>query len=253
MKANLFFIGETFFFSNLCRQEEEERAALSEQKKSKEAAYNPYNTITSSASTANFAALVGGAKTRKHASLRLPEKQLQPSASSSALDRLAGGPSAGQAPVAANRSSSNLASPRPSVGGTYSKLWNGLNQLSADPFPEVSSMAMAITQYIRNKAGSGMKTGSLEAFSSMPSSPSKSHERSFQEVVTQCLLQPPASGPYDPNNKEALAQRLHGAQGAANARSFTVIKKDESLQAKRAARRSGGGEFSSGTDFFLNQ
>ena len=105
-------------------------------------------------------------------------------------------------------------------------------------------MAMAITQYIRNKAGSGMmKTGSLEAFSSMPSSPSKSHERSFQEAVTQCLLQPPASGTYDPNNKEALAQRLHGAQGAANTRSFTVIKKDESLQAKRAARRSGGGEF----------
>ena len=148
-----------------------------------------YHTITSTTSNSNqqHQQLHGHALHPGHNVSQNPG-HLQPSVSSSALDRLGHG----------NRSAGNLGSVSSisslSHGNIYSKLWNGLILLGADPHPEVASMTNVITSYIRMKAREGIgaggvggsvgsnltisgrdssgRTSSLET-SSVPSSPSK--------------------------------------------------------------------------------
>ena len=209
-------------FVAICRQEEELRRASSQPPKDG----SQYHTITSATAK------------RKHQLLQQPQ-QLQPSSSSSALDRLGvqNGPG-----LQANRSSyGNLAvsmnSNRHSVGGTYNKIWNGLILLASDPHPEVAAMAHSITVYIRDKANNGgagrllgktsaASSGSLDAFSSMPSSPSKP---SYIQLSS-------------PSNSNRSSMPPEVVQIQSESRAFTVqtIKEEEtSVQAKRTARRSG--------------
>ena len=117
-----------------------------------------YHTITSTSTTPNLNHSQQQHHVQGYGSnlgQPLPQNLLQPSASSSALDRLGNG----------NRSTGNLGSVSSisslSHGNIYSKLWNGLILLASDPHPEVASMTSVITNYIRLKARENHPVGGV--------------------------------------------------------------------------------------------
>ena len=77
---------------------------------------------------------------------------LQPSSSSSCLDRLAGGSSG--IGIFGNRSSGSLSVSMSALtfGNVYTKIYSGLVFLSNDPHFEVANMASKLIEFLRLKA-----------------------------------------------------------------------------------------------------
>jgi hypothetical protein len=201
-----------------------------------------YHTITSTSTTPNFNQFQQHHHVQGHGSNlghNLSQNLLQPSVSSSALDRLGN----------ENRSTGNLGSVSSisslSHGNIYSKLWNGLILLASDPHPEVASMSSVITNYIHLKAreshpvggvtgsiGSSLtiagrdatgRTSSLETCS-VPSSPSKPSFMLQSPSNQQSGLKSLPPQPLQQSNISSVSpgQDTATLTSTARGRSFTV-------------------------------
>ena len=206
-----------------------------------------YHTITSTQTVANSSHQYQTHNNVKHLGQHISQNQnlLQPSASSSALDRLGQG----------NRSTGNLGSVSSisslSHGNIYSKLWNGLLLLAADPHPTVASMTSTVTSYISSKAREGYTVGSVSAEGntmpiagrdcsgrtssletvSVPASPAKPsfllHSPSNQQSGMKSL-------PPQPLQQSNIATNLIGTEttqaAPSSGRAFTVLPiKEENM------------------------
>lgn len=164
-------------FVTVCRVAFGEQAQMQQQQQQQQqmSPSGPYQP-KAALSSANLHVMGGGAGSggMRRVGSRDGLMRISPSVSTPALDAI-------ESPIHRSGSASLLLSSGSlsslSIGGVYSKIWNGFNQMANDPDPDVASMAESVLVYLkvkaRDKERQAPRISCILETASVPSSPVK--------------------------------------------------------------------------------